>query len=50
MDIADSNFNAKETEQLSKYKDLEIEDNRMLKVTTKTMPVIIGALGKIKKE
>ena len=36
------------TEKLSKYKDLEIEVSRMSKVRTKTVPVIIGALERIK--
>jgi hypothetical protein len=44
-----SNFNIKETEKLSKYKDLETEVNRMWKVRTKTVPLIIGALETIKK-
>ena len=39
----------KETEKLSQYKDLEIEVSGMWKVGTKIVPVIIGALGKIKK-
>jgi hypothetical protein len=52
MDIAlavDSNDNTKETEKLSKYKDLEIEVSMVWKVRTKTVPVIIGALGTIKE-
>ena len=50
IDIAipdDFNINTKETEKLSKYKDLEIEVSRMWKVRTKTVPVITGALGTI---
>ena len=31
------------------YKDLEIEVSRIWKVGTKTEPIIIGAIGKIKK-
>jgi len=38
----DSNGNTNETEKLSKYKDLEIKVSRM---TTKIVPIIIGALG-----
>jgi hypothetical protein len=38
----DSNGNTKETEKLSKYKDLEIKVSRM---RTKIVPVIIEALG-----
>ena len=45
----DSNINTKETEKLSKYKDLEIAVKRMSKVRTKVVPVITGALGTIKK-
>ena len=44
----DSNVNTKETET-KQFIDLEIEFNRMWKVRTKIVPVIIGALGKIKK-
>jgi hypothetical protein len=47
--IDDSNVNTKETEKLSKYKDLEMAVRRMWKVRTKIVPVIIGALGTIKK-
>jgi hypothetical protein len=52
IDIAlpeDSNVNTKETEELSKYKDLEIEVSRMWKVRTNTAPFIFGALGTIRK-
>jgi len=37
----DSNINTKETEKLSKYKDLEIKVSRMWKVRTKIVSVII---------
>ena len=43
---SDSKISAKEFEKLSKYKDLEIEIAKMWK---KTIPVIVGALGMIKK-
>ena len=52
IDIAlpdDANINTKETDELSKYKDLEIEVRRMCKVRTNTVPVITGALGTITK-
>ena len=52
IDIAipdDSNINTEETDKLNKYKDPEIEVSRMWKVRTKILPVIIGALGTIKK-
>jgi len=45
----DSNVKTKETENLSKYKDLEIKVSRMRKVRTKTVPVVTTALGTIKK-
>jgi len=52
IDIAipdDSNINTKETEKLSKYKDLETEVSRMWKVRIKIVPIINGALDTIKK-
>jgi hypothetical protein len=45
----DSNINTKETEKLSKYKDLQIKVSRMWAVRTKIVPVIIGALRTITK-
>jgi len=39
----------KRSEKLSKYKDLEIQVNRMWKVRTKIAPVVTGALGAVKK-
>jgi len=44
-----SNINTKETEKLYNYTDLEIEVSRMWKVRTKIVPIIIAALGTIKK-
>ena len=45
----DQGIPAKEFDKLSKYKDLEIERQRMWKLRTSTVPVIVGALGMIKK-
>ena len=48
LDVAipsDRNTSIKTTEKLSKYKDLEIEIQRMWKMSVKTIPIIIGALG-----
>jgi len=45
----DSNLNTKEIEKLSKYKDMEIKVSRMWKERRKIVPVVTGALGKIKK-
>ena len=46
---SDNKISAKEFEKLSKYKDLETEIAKMWKMKTKTIPVIVGALGMIKK-
>ena len=46
---SDSNISSEEFGILSKYKDLEIEIAKMWKIKTKTIPVIVGALGTIKK-
>ena len=47
--LSDSNISAKEFEKLSKYKDLKIEISKMWKIKTRTIPIIVGALGMIKK-
>jgi hypothetical protein len=52
IDIAitnDSQVNTKETEKISNYADLEIEDSRMWQVRTHIVPFIIGTLRTIKK-
>jgi hypothetical protein len=52
IDIAipeDSSVNTTETEELSKYKDLEIEVSRMWKARTNAASVVTGALGTIRK-
>lgn len=44
----DANIILKESEKISKYKDLEIEVNRMWNTRTKVVPIIVGALGSLK--
>ena len=46
---SDQNISFKEFQKLSKYKVLEIEVTKMWKLKTKIIPVVIGALGMIKK-
>ena len=46
---ADKDISLKESQNLSKYKDLEIEVTKMWKLRTKTIPVVTGALSMIKK-
>ena len=46
---SDNNTSDKEFEKLTKYKDLEIEIAKIWKMKIKTIPVIVGALGVIKK-
>ena len=50
IDVAisgDRNVIKKETEKILKYKNLTIEIQRMWKVKTRVIPVIIGATGTI---
>ena len=46
---SDRNTSLKAFEKISKYKDLEIEIEKSWKQKTKTIPVIVGALGVINK-
>ena len=46
---SESNTSVKVTEKLTKYKDLEIEINRMWGTKTRIIPVVVGALGLLKK-
>lgn len=52
IDVAipdDQNITLKEAEKISKYKDLQIEVQRMWNTKAKVVPVVIGSLGAIKK-
>jgi hypothetical protein len=52
IDVAvrgDRNVIQKEAEKILIYKDLTIETQRMWNVTTRVIPVIIGATGTISK-
>ena len=48
--LSDSNISLKEYEKVSKYKDLEIEIQKMWHLKTIVKPVVIGALGMIKRK
>ena len=43
------NISVKEFDKLSKYKDLQIEIERMWQPKTTVVPVVVGALGMVKK-
>ena len=45
----DRNIALKEMEKESKYKDLELEIDRMWHMKTEEIPVVVGALGTLKK-
>ena len=46
---SERNVSIKEVEKLSKYKDLEIEVTKMWEMKTSTVPIVVGALGLIKR-
>ena len=46
---SDKNIALKEIEKKSKYKDLELEIQRMWHMQTLVIPVVVGALGAVKK-
>ena len=46
---SDRNIALKEIEKKSKYKDLELEIQRMWHMKTIVIPVVVGALGTVKK-
>ena len=43
------NIALNEIEKKSKYKDLELEIQRMWQMKTEEIPVVVGALGTVKK-
>ena len=47
--LSDKNVSAKVFEKLSKFKDLQIELAKMWHMKMKSLPVVVGALGVIKK-
>ena len=43
------NISAKEFEKLSNYQDLQIEVERMWQLKTSIIPIVVSALGQVKK-
>ena len=48
--LMDINISARELKTLSKYKDLEIEGERMWQLKTSIILIAVGVLGLVKKE
>ena len=46
----DTKTSVRTTAKLNKYKDLEIEVERLWGIKTTTVPVVMGTLGTIKKD
>ena len=46
---SDKNIALNEIEKKSTYKDLELEIQRMWQMKTEVIPVVVGALGTVKK-
>ena len=46
----DTKTSVRTTEKLNKYKDLEIEVERLWGIKTTTVPVVMGTLGTVKKD
>ena len=46
---SDRNIALKEIEKKSNYKDLDVEIHRMWQMKTIVIPVVVGALGTVKK-
>ena len=46
----DVNVVAKEAEKMTKYRDLEVEVQRLWSLQTTTVPVVVGALGLVSKQ
>ena len=45
----DRNISIKEFDKLSKYTDLQIEIERMWHLKTTVIPIVVGALGMVKR-
>ena len=45
----DINISAKEFEELSKYKDLQMETERMWQLKRSTIPIVVDVLGLVKE-